>query len=380
MARPARDLVTVESLAGGDASLLIDRSTQYEILTDLTQPSTARFEFGDEGTWEAIRPLVAIGSRLVVAVNGFPRLTGRLLTRNLAVTADGGATVQAVIRTRLADAMFTTCDTKIGVKNTTLEQIVLAAFARMGLTADDFITTANLARDVLTGRASRQVPALEIRNLREEEARPHAPETVYQFVDRHLSRFGLMMWDAPDGRIVIGAPDDEQNPIYVMSMRRDPVLARANNLLSASKVEDFEEVPRDLWVFGVGGGRDQNQARVKFVSLDPTLFGVDPVLDRTAVIIDESIKTQQQAEARARREMMRRSLMKDTWTLQTDSFHYWTGTQALPYVVDTVADVAIDVAGGASGPYLVYGVAMRGNASDGHTTQLTCAGRGVWRL
>jgi prophage tail gpP-like protein len=380
VARPSRDLVTVESVAGGDASLLVDRATQYEVLTELTGPSSARFEFGDEGTWEAIRPIVEIGSRLVVAVNGFPRLTGRILTRNLAVTPDGGATVQAVIRTRLADAMFTACDPKIGVKNATLESITLAAFARMGLAAEDFITTANLARDVLTGRSSRQVPALEIRNLREDEARPHPPETVFQFVDRHLSRFGLMMWDAPDGRIVIGAPDDGQNPIYVMAMRRDPVAARANNLLSATKVEDFEQVPRDLWVFGVGGGRDQNQARVKFVSLDPTLFAVDPVLDRSAVIIDESIKTQQQAEARARREMMQRSLMRDTWTLQTDSFHYWTGTEALPYVVDTVADVAIDVAGGASGPYLVYQVAMRGSATEGHTTSLTCAGRGVWRL
>jgi prophage tail gpP-like protein len=168
-----------------------------------------------------------------------------------------------------------------------------------------------------------------------------------------------------------------------MTARRGAQNSRTNNLLSATKTEDFEDVPRDLWVFGVGGGRDINRATVKFVQFDSTLFSVDPRLSfsaRTAVIVDESLKTQAQAEARARREMMRRSLQKDTWMLETDGFSYWSGTEAFPYVINTIGNVQVDVAGGASGPYLFYNVTMRGNAHDGMTTCITGAGREVWRL
>lgn len=377
--RPDGDVVTIESVSGGNASILVDRCTQYEIVTDLLSPSTARFELGDEGTWEELRPVIDIGSRYVVSVNGFPRIVGRLLTRNMNVTADAGATIQLAIRTRLADAMYTVCDAKIGVKNVTLKDIILAAFKRMGLVEADFIFEANVARDLLTGRSSPGQPAPEVQTLREDEARPHAPETVYGYVDRHLSRFGLMMWDAPDGRIVIGRPDDTQRPIYSMTCRRGAA-AQANNLLSATKTEDFEEVPRDLWVFGVGGGKDQALARVKFVQLDPVLFGVSPTLDRSAMIIDESIKTEAQAAARARREMMRRSLQKDTWLLETDGFGYWDGSSSFPYVIDAVADVQVDVGGGAVGPYLLYQCTMHGNAEQGNTTKIAAAGKGVWNL
>jgi prophage tail gpP-like protein len=380
--RPTRDEVTIASADGGDASILIDRATQFEIATDLLSPSAARFELGDDGTWEALRPYTSIGSRMVVSVNGYARLVGRLLTRNLAVSAGSGGTVQVVVRTRLADAMFTAVDPKIGVKNTTIFDIIIAAFKQMGLTQADFLFDANVAREVLTGRTSSMKPAPEVRSLTEEEARPHPPETIYGFVDRHLSRFGLMMWDAPDGRIIIGAPDDTQNPLYLMACLKGNA-ARANNLLSATKTEDFEEVPRDLWIFGVGGGRDQQRARVKFVATDSTLFALNQKSgfgDRTAFVIDESIRTQAQAEARARREMMRRSLQKDTWVLETDGFGYWSGSEEYPYMVDVVADVQIDIAGAASGPYLAYQCLMRGNAQDGMTTRLTVAGKGIWVL
>lgn len=379
MARRARDVVMIESMQGGDFSIVVDRCTQYEICTDLTAPSSARFELGDDGTWSVIRDALAIGGRFVVSVNSLPRLTGRLLTRNLAVSADAGATVQVVIRTRLADAMFTTVDPKIGVKNATLEQVLLAAFARMGLTRADFIFRADLARDLITGRGKGGGPTVDLAALKEEEARPHPPETVWSFADRHLSRFHFMMWDAPDGRIVVGAPDDSQSPTYLMTAHRGAA-GVTNNLLSATKTEDFEQVPTQLWVYGVGGGKDQSKARIKFMAPDPVLAALDPLLDRTAMVIDEGITTQAQAEARARRELMQRRLASDSWVLETDGLSYWTGSSRVPYGIDTVADVRVDVAGGANGAYLVYQTKMTGSGQASHTTQLTACGRGIWAL
>jgi hypothetical protein len=165
MARPARDTITISKEGGGDASLLIDRSTQFEIVTDLLAPSTARFELGDEGTWDALRDIGAIGSRMVVSINGYTRLKGRLLTRNLMATVGGGATVQLAIRTRLADAMFTACDPGVGVKNVQLKDLILQAFKRMGLEEADFIFQGDVARSVLTGRGSRNAPEPEVRSL-----------------------------------------------------------------------------------------------------------------------------------------------------------------------------------------------------------------------
>jgi len=381
MVKRERDTVQIESIQGGDFSIVVDRATQYEIATDLTQPSAARFELGDSGTWSAIRDAIAIGGRFKVTVNDAPRITGRLLTRNLAVSASAGATVQVVVRTLLADALFTAVNPAIGVTKATLKDVVLKAFAGMRLEEKDLIFRADLARNIITGRSSSTPtkPALEIHDIKEEEARPHPPESIYAFVDRHLSRFGLMMWDTADGRIVIGAPDDTQDPLYVMTCRRG-AQGRTNNLLDVRKTEDFEDVPSKLFVYGIGGGKDQSKARARGVELDRTLAFLDSPLDRVAIVIDEGVTTKAQAEGRARREMMRRSLHKDSWTLETDGLSYWSGSQKIPYGVDTVADVRVDVAGAANGPYLVWQCTMRGSAGESHRTTLTGVGRGIWRL
>lgn len=380
MARRTTDTVIIESQQGGGFNIVVDRATQFEVTNDLTAPSSARFELGDDGTWSVIRDALAIGARFTVSVNDRPRLTGRLLTRNLAVSADAGATVQVVVRTKLADAMFTSVDPKIGVENTTLKAVILAAFKRLGLTEADFIFKSDLARDLITGRGKGGgAPTPDLAAMKLEEARPHPPESVLSFAERHCSRFHMMLWDAPDGRIVVGAPDDLQDPTYFMTAHRGAASV-TNNLLSAQKTEDYENVPAQLWVYGVGGGKDQSKARIKFLASDPVLAAVDPLLDRTAMVIDEAITTATQAEARARRELMKRRLASDSWVLETDGLSYWTGAERVPYGIDTVADVKVDVAGGANGAYLVYQTKWSGSADKAHTTTLTACGRGIWAL
>ncbi len=378
-ARP-RDTVRIESVQGGGFSIVVDRATQYEITTDLTQPSEARFELGDSGTWSALKDALATGTRFQIVVNDRPRVTGRLLAKTLPVSADSGATVQVIIRTRLADAMFTTCDPKISVRNATLEDVVFAAYARMGLTESDFYWGGALARDLLTGRGGDRSRPPDLQALKEDAAKPHPPETVYAFVERHLNRFHLTHWDAPNGKIVVGAPYDGQPPSYRLQLVRTGSDTRGNNLLSAEKTEDYEQVPLSLWVYGVGGGRDQSKAKVKFLTVDPVLLAVSPGLDRSAVVIDEGIKTQAQAEARSRREMSLRSLMKDAWRLETYDLSYWDGHERTDYGIDTVTDLNIAVAGGVMGPYLVYRCTLRGSAQRGHTTELLTTAKGIWRL
>ena len=381
MARRPRDTVAIESVQGtGDFAIVVDRATQYDVTTDLTQPSEALFEMGDSGTWSALRSALETGGRYRVVVNDRVRLTGRLLSKALPVSANSGATVQVTVRTRLADAMFTTCDPGISVHNATLQDVVLAAYRNMGLTAADFILDPALARDLLSGKGGGLSRPADLTEMKEDAAKPHPPETVYAFAERHLNRFHLTHWDAPDGRIVVGAPNDEQAPSYHLQILRDGPDAYFNNLLSAEKTEDYEQVPVSLWVYGVGGGRDQGKAKVTFVQADPVMVAISPALDRSAVIIDEALTTQAQAEARARREMSLRSLMKDAWRLETWGLSYWDGQQRIDYGIDTVANVHVAVTGGAAGAYLVYRCSFRGDASRGHTTELLTTAKGIWRL
>ncbi len=421
MKRPD-DRVSIESMQGDGFSIVIDRATQYEIALSLRQPSMARFELGDESTWGPLREVIKIGGRFQVCVNGYPRITGRCLTRNMPMTVQGGVTVQLMIRTILADAAFSAVSPQIQVKNLSLKALVLKAFERFGLTEANFVFRGDLARDVITGRKSGQPSAaasirarLEKLNgdtsgrsskeltkertlletqLQGAEGRPVAPdlaaiqvqqanpqpgESIYQFVDRHLIRYGMMIWDAPDGSLVVGTPDDSQSPLYVLSAQKGSTSA-ANNLEGATKTEDFENVPTHLWVYGrdAGGKSYASQGSIKAHQSDPILASVDPPLDRIQFMVDAGITNQAMAEARARREMLSRSISKDNWSLQMDGLSYWSGQEQIPYSIDAVADLRVDVSDRADGPYLIHELTMTGSAEGGHTTKATACARGIW--
>jgi prophage tail gpP-like protein len=374
-----RDRVTIVSHINAGISVEIADCTQYEITTDLMQPSVARFELGDNSTYADLRDALKIGNRFFVAINGNKRITGRLLTRNLPVSPEAGATVQVTIRTNLADAAFTSVNPKIGISNADLKTVILKAFERMGLTEKDFIFRADVARNLLTGQGKKSPPPPDMKAMTEDEARPHPPETVFQFVDRHLSRFHLMMWDAADGRIVIGQPDDGQTPSYPLRCKRydKPWL---NNILRAAKSEDYEDVPETIQVYGATIDLEESLLKIQAKRIEGLLQVVKPRLDRQVVITDQSLTTQAQAEARARREMLKRSLSKDSWAIDVDGFAYRRDGRVVPYGIDTIADVDIDVQGEASGPYLAWQCTMRGDASSGHVTSLVAVGRGIWQL
>lgn len=373
------DTFRLESIGSDGLDVVVDRCLSYEIVSDLTAPSEARFELGNEGTWSVLREAIAIGTRFLVVVNERPWMRGRLLARRLPVSSQTGATVQLTIRTVLADAMYTTADPTINLRKASLRDMVLAAYAQLGLAEPDFIFNADLARNLVTGKGKSTKAPADLAKIKEDAAKPSPPEPVYNFVERHLNRFHLTHWDGPDGRIVVGAPNDEQAPIYNLRCLRN-ARAQRNNVMTMERGEDFEEVPTRLTVAGVGGGREHRKAKVRFDVTDPVLTAAVPALDRSVVIVDDGLKNAAQVESRARREMAMRSLAKNAWRVGVDGWSYRDGHTKTTYAVDTVADVQVDIAPEASGAFLVYRVALKGSASDGHTSDLDVVGKGVWRL
>jgi hypothetical protein len=369
------ELVTIESVGGSGAPLRVDRITQYEITHSLTSPSEARLELGDNGTWAAIREAIAIGRRFQLTLNDRPILTGRLLTRALPLSASAGATVQLTVRTALADAAFASCE-RFAVRNATLYDVVVRAYATIGLTEDRLEFQADVARNLLTGKGAGGSPPTDLAPLLEEDAQVQPPETVFAFVDRHLRRFGLIHWDSPDGKVIIGKPNDEQTPIYRAQALRS---RRGNNVIQARRTEDYEQVPSSIGVYGQGGGRDYSSALARAVITDPVLTAAR--LWRPTVVMDDGIRTDALAESHARRELAQRSLQRDSWSVTVPGWTYRdrSGTR-VPYAIDTVVDLAIDVADPAGSPCYVWSLSRSGSAGEGHTTSLTMAAKGVWQI
>lgn len=353
--------------------------TSLEVTNDLTAPAEAAFEVGDDASFRTLESVLGLGSKFLVALNGNTRLTGRVEMQDVPVDAAGGASVRFVVRTKLADAWYASADPSIAVQGASLKDIVLRAYAPHGYIEADFLFRGDVSRDIMTGKSSRRHDkpfALDKLDLQQAKVQP--PETVYEFVERHLLRFHMTHWDAPDGRINVGAPNDFQDPLYSFRCLVGPA-GRQNNILSAHRTRDISEAPTSISVVGMtrlvdGGTFEKVQHKVNANLVDAALF------HRPVFIVDPQIANRDQAFSRAMRELVQRSKKLDAWDIGIDGWSYWDGQSATPYGVDTVADVRVDVAGGATGPYLVHRVCLRRDPENGDVAQITTVKQGIWRL
>ena len=258
MNRP-KDTVRLEAVGGKT----FDRFTSLEITSDLTAPAEASIECGDDGTWQSLKDYLALGAPFKVFTNDRLRLTGRLESADIPVDAASGASVRFLVRTKLADATYASCDPAIAIQQTTLKEVVLKAYASLGYAESDFVFNADTARDLMTGKPAggKQSPETSLAPLKVDEARVNPPETIFEFVERHLQRFHFSHWDSPDGKIVVGAPNDQQAPLYRFLCKRGAA-ARANNVLSARRSRDASDSPSHIGVFGGYRPSDFQNARV----------------------------------------------------------------------------------------------------------------------
>lgn len=376
-----RDAIAVEvTPPSSGITLAFDRFTTLQVVLDLTTPSMAAFEVGDDASWEAIASYVQIGTLAAVFVNGRRKMTGKIRLHDIPVDASGGVAIRFTVQTKMAEAAVAVADPSIVVKDVSLKSFILALYRPLGLTERDFIFDPATSRDLLTGREGRWgKPPPNVEAMKEEQAVVNPPETIFAAADRHLRRFGLMHWDAPDGRIVVGRPDDEQIPIYIFRMFRDAIGARANNVLRMGRSRDYSQVPTVLGIYGSGSKLGWQRAKVSSVVQDDDVLAAG--LYHPVMIFADSIQTEQMAKAVANREMSARRRDKDTFSVQVDGHSFWDGDESTAeFGIDTVAEVLADVIGGPQGAYLVHRVTFDLDPSNGGTTTLEMVKRGLWRL
>lgn len=354
-----------------------DLFTSFRCRLSVLDPSEASFEMGDQETYDQLNDFVGLGALFKVRLNGRPLLTGRVVTAQTPNDAMRGTEMQWVLRTLLADARFTSADPKIRVEDRSLKDVIVSAFQRLGLGEADFLFRGDVARDLLTGKPAKGgATPKDIDSLKVDQAKVRPPETIWEFCERHVRRHGLMIWDSPDGKIVVAAPDDQQEPLYHLRMLRPPE-SQYNNLLSANRIRDVSEAASRLSVFGAGS--QDSKGRVRYILDDPLVqsFG----FDRQVIILDEGVKTKERAERRARQERAMRARRIDAWQLIVQGLSYSDGdVQGVPFAIDTMVDVVVTTTGGAVGSYHVDTVELVRDAAAADTCVLTCVAPGVWAL
>jgi len=382
MSRSPRDVVRVNATGTPGNVTLFDFNfqdwTSFSVKSSIIAPAEAAFELGDETGWERIQTLCGIGAEFCVIVNDRPRMLGRVEALSSPCDATQGTIQSFVVRTKMSDAIISSAPQGIRLAGASIKQFVLACYEGIGLDEGDFDFQGDVSRDLMTGKGSRgQRPARELEPLKEEAAKVNPPESIFAAVDRHLRRHGFLHWDGPDGRIIVGSPDDQQEPMGSLCMYRPPY-GQLNNIMSIERVNDISQAPTQLGVFGVSAGRDFSKTKLASVKINEDLIARG--FRRSVIINDEAMRTRPLADARANREFATRNRGLDRLTVTVDGLSYAEGSYLFPWAPDTVFDVVATHLGGALGNYYVEDVELARNASAGDVSRITMVKQGVWVL
>jgi prophage tail gpP-like protein len=365
------DRIRIESEAGS-----FNLFTSCTLINDLLQPSELSFECGNDDTWRSLRPIIAHGKTFKVYLNDRIRLNGKVYSNRIPMDANG-STVQVTIKSRMADAWYASADPRIRVQNTSVKEFLLALYKPLGFTEQDFIFRGDVMQSLMTGQKVKggKNPRY-IEGITLDQAKVQIPETIHDAAARHLKRHGLSHWDTPDGRIYVGPYDDQQMPIYRFSCRRDG--RGSNNILSATKIADWSDVPSVINVFGFGSSKDVEKTKVGASSVWQDV--VDAGFYRPVYIQNDNLKSQELADRQARQERANRSRQKDAYEVTIDGWSYWNGSAAIPYAPNTTADVDIANHGGGQGKYYCFKTSMTLDAMGAASTSLSLAAPGIFDI
>ncbi|MFZ5896808.1 MAG: hypothetical protein ACOY0T_37475 [Myxococcota bacterium] len=372
----AHDDITISTESGA----AFDRWTAVEILNSVVRSNEASFEVGDDGSWRDLSELAAIGTPFTVAVNGSIRVKGRVEVLNSPLSAQSSSTVRFIVRTVLSDLEYCAADVRVRVKDRSIRDVIEAVIysTELDIPRLEIQYRGDVSRELLTGRKTRGgAPAKDLEPLKVEQAAVQPGETVKAFIDRHLMRHGLLLWESPDGKLVISAPDDDQEETYVFRCLRGAE-SKYNNVLSIDRTRDASGAPTDLYVFGYSGGKDFRRAKVSGRRLNDEL--IQAGFRRSALIVEDGIKTKELAERTAARAFSERTRKLDTFVIAADGLSYRERGGSVQYAADACCGIVADTIGGAVGKYYIEQVLLRRTPEAGDVTQLQTVKAGTWRL
>lgn len=358
-----------------------DRFEAIELTHDLLASSSCKVKLGDDASFKQLEPIVSPGAKFKIFLNGLLQFTGRVDS----FEAPGGSeatNIELTLRTKMADARYASADPRINVKGATLKQFILELYAPFGYLEPDFQFAAAADADIVTGVIKGAPAPVDLATIQLDQAKVQPPETVYDAASRHLKRHHMQHWDGADGRILVGTPDDKQDPRYRLMMARG-IQSQGNNILDFKRVRDWSEAASVVWAFGGTPTKDVYKDPIKAEDRDPELeavFARNQHFHRPVLIPNAGSKTIPMAEAAAKRERLARARRKDAWELKVDGWTYWSGGQPVPYAINTTVEIDIHTVGAPKGRYLITKLARSLTPEDGPTTMIEVVAPGVWQL
>lgn len=376
MARRELDVVTVHGANG-----VMDRFDEVTVSSSLSGPVQARLVTGDAHAWEALGDFVRPGYEYQVKLNGRPLLKGRVEASEIPGDSSG-VRYELRLTTKLSDARYASAAPEVKASGVTIKEFLLSLFAQHGFTEEDFVVDARAAVDLITGATKGSGRKAAIEDITAQDAKVQPPETVFECASRHLERHGLMLWDSPDGRIIVGEPDDEQAPIYRFVCKRGPK-AEQNNVSSTRRIENWAELASGVVILGQSSGKDASKRAIKAAAFDPEVQAIAERASkhffRPVLFPAERIKSRQEAEHKAMRDLSARRRQKDAWEFAVRGWTHWDGQRSIPYAINTTADIDVD-APSVRGRYLVWRTEARLTKERGMESTIGVVGPGAWIL
>lgn len=199
----------------------------------------------------------------------------------------------------------------------------------------------------------------DVERLRLAEAKPGVGETVWDYLDRHCRRFGVMPWIDAEGRLVISSPDYDQEPMFQLRRSLDPGPG-GNNILAGGFVEDVGTLSSECTVYGRSFGSDASRSPFSATERNSR----QPIY-RPLVLADRTVRSDDEARRRALRELNRQNEGAFVLTYEVHGH----GQGSLVWAQDTTVDV-VDEAIGVEGIFYVTSRELTGNGKDGARTKL----------
>lgn len=231
--------------------------------------------------------------------------------------------------------------------------------ARSGNATLDASSTSDRARERARRGHAAGMTGSDVERLRVSDARPQVGETVWDFIDRHCRRFGVLPWMNARGQLVISSPDYDQAPLFTLRRSLRPG-DRTNNILSGGWVTKYGQRASEVTVYG--RTRSPDATRSPFHA---TVAADDVPFHRPMVIHDNSVRSEEEAERRARRELARQR--QDALVLEYQVQGHGQGASI--YAVDTVVEVQ-DEATAREGLFYIVGRRFTKDRAKGTITTL----------
>ena len=219
--------------------------------------------------------------------------------------------------------------------------------------------TADSGARFASGHAPSDVERLTVR-----EARPNAGETIWDYFKRHLERFGLMLWMSADGKLVVGAPDWNQEASYRFVRRTHPRPGDPNTIMSGGLEESTLNSYSHVVVMGrASASEDGPRERVCVTTVNPDWPADQP--DRPRYVRDPRIRTEEEAGRRGLAELAGGRAKQYALKYEVDGH----GQSDLLYAQGTTAYVE-DERLGVVGVFYIAGRELSGERGEGARTTI----------